>query len=156
MLERLNALREEKYLTKRIFARISENMHYELFKYLNSMDLLEIRILKLGGYQLISNPILRSRITNYLHKLQVNIIPNNIQENVKRIKLIFQLMGKNKLIFREKSLNLEMGEKDWVLNCFQIFQYIPELSAVKLSNLHYFIDKHREKQFRVYWGRCFV
>ena len=34
-------LRRERFLTNRIFQRISENMHYEIFKYLAANELLE-------------------------------------------------------------------------------------------------------------------
>ena len=55
----------KKYLTERVFGRISENMHYEVFKYLEAVDLLQIRSLNLGGFLLTSNPYLRPRIKNY-------------------------------------------------------------------------------------------
>ena len=63
---RLENLKEEKYLTMRVFVGVSENMHYEIFKYLSWIDLLQIKATKLGGYQLISNKILRSRIKSYI------------------------------------------------------------------------------------------
>ena len=62
----LQQLKETRFLTHRLFGEISENMSYEIFKFQNSTDLLQIRALNLGGYQLISNPYLRARIKNYL------------------------------------------------------------------------------------------
>ena len=59
---RLNQLKVEKFLTMKTFKELSENMHYETFKYLNCKDLLGIRSTNLGGYQLTSNILLRSRI----------------------------------------------------------------------------------------------
>ena len=62
---RMNILPDTRFLTNRIFGRLCENLHYEIFKCLNYVELLEIRCLKLGGYELTSNITLRSRIKNY-------------------------------------------------------------------------------------------
>ena len=45
---RLDALKEIKFLSTRIFQTLSENIHYEMFKYLDYRDLLEVRRTKLG------------------------------------------------------------------------------------------------------------
>ena len=96
---RLEELKEEKFLTMKIFERLSENMHYEVFKYVNAKDLLVIRSLKLGGYLLSSNKLLRSRIKNYFSVLIPRIIQGrqNIDMNInmmnQRIKLIFEQLG---------------------------------------------------------------
>ena len=58
-------------------------MHYEIFKYINSKDLIEIRVIKQGGYELISNQILRSRIGNYLQNTHFNL-----SQNIKDIRMI--------------------------------------------------------------------
>ena len=86
---RLAKLKESKFLTKRVFQRISENMSYEIFKYINSQDLLEIRVLNLGGYQLISNPYLRSRIKNYLKDKPYTSFTDFVNNN-ERINLLFE------------------------------------------------------------------
>ena len=87
--KRLEELKYKKFLTKRILTRISENMHYEIFKYLDGKDLLEVRAITLGGYQLTTNKILRSRIGNYLES-KIYLTKKDIEENINRIKLIFQ------------------------------------------------------------------
>ena len=71
---RLDALKEIKFLSTRIFQTLSENIHYEMFKYLDYRDLLEVRRTKLGGFQLTSNKILRARIKNYLPELKFKFV----------------------------------------------------------------------------------
>ena len=39
----LTYLEQTKFLTKRIFPRISENMHFEIFKNVSGIDLIEMR-----------------------------------------------------------------------------------------------------------------
>ena len=104
--KRLQTTKEEKYLSNRIFKNISENMHYEIFKYLNSNELLEIRETTLGGYQLTSNKLLRSRINNYFTITNIYFRGNikekkyldiNLEEDVHRIHIIFEQTGRDKL-----------------------------------------------------------
>ena len=93
---RLDQLKEEKFLTNRMFKRISENMHYEIFKYVNSRDLLEIRGSTLGGFQLSSNKLLRSRIKNYIDKVHAKQMDNEIYDlnrDGNRVKVIFEQSG---------------------------------------------------------------
>ena len=66
-------LQRETFLTNRIFQRISENMHYIIFKYMAAKELLEIKLTNIGGYQLTSNQLLRSRIRNYFNKIYFNL-----------------------------------------------------------------------------------
>ena len=90
---RLEALKEEKFLTNRIFNRISENMHYEIFKYLKPKDLLAIRATKIGGYQLVTNRLLRSRIKNYFKQLKPRQIEGELSDpkrDQQRLKLLLQ------------------------------------------------------------------
>ena len=89
---RLSQLKREKFLTKRIFQKISENMHYEIFKFENSRDLIRVRAISLGGFQLTTNKLLRSRIGNYLEKLQFNM--NECIHPDIEIDLIFELAAK--------------------------------------------------------------
>ena len=98
IISRLQELKVNQFLREKIFPKLSENMHYETFKYLNSRDLLEIRCTKLGGYQLVSNKILRSRIKNYFTgrfniKLSEDVHGEKIEYYDRRVKLIFEQTG---------------------------------------------------------------
>ena len=99
MIDRLVYHKEERFLTNRIFGRISENMHYEIFKYLDSRDLLEVRITKLGGFQLTSNKLLRSRITNYLDIKPILHLNADHAENIRNLRVFFEQIGQNKIVF---------------------------------------------------------
>ena len=108
--DRLEILKSQRFLTERIFRKISENMHYEIFKYLNSKELLQIRSTKLGGFQLVSNKILRSRIKNYFDKLYFRLYDQedlNIEKEDQRAKLIFEQSGCQVLDFGK----VKIGER---------------------------------------------
>ena len=92
-MDRLKILKEDKFLTNRILQRLSENMHYEIFKYLNVTDILQIRATNLGGYQLMSNRILRSRIKNYFKELPLDIKQPFQNDIYSSILLIFEQTG---------------------------------------------------------------
>ena len=131
---RLNLLKERKYLTNRVFMRISENMHYEIFKYLSSKDLLQIRSVKLGGFQLISNRLLRSRIQNYFHKilpceLNQTIGIFDMQLNALRIKFLFEQTG-------SEILNLESIGKKEMKKWLQIIQLNSQIKGLNLGNMY--------------------
>ena len=106
---RLNTLKQQKYQTHRIFQRISENMHYEIFKYVDSITLLQIRTLGLGGYQLTSNPILRPRIKiNKPWKIYIqnsgDLTFANYGVDVRRLKFMMLQTGNSSLSFRDLRL----------------------------------------------------
>ena len=85
-------------------------MHYEIFKYLNNVDLLAVRGTKLGGYQLTSNSLLRSRIQNYFYYLSPNLElrdSSGIFTNLNRIELIFGQTGNEKLDFGGMKIGAE-------------------------------------------------
>ena len=92
MSERLKMLKESKFLKIRILERISENMHYEIYKFLDAHELLEIRSMSLGGYELTSNKVLRSRIRNYLRINCLKYLPNNT-DIIESISLILEQTG---------------------------------------------------------------
>ena len=102
LTDRLAYRKEERFLTNRVLGRISENMHYEIFKYLDSRDLLEVRITKLGGFQLTSNKLLRSRITNYLDIKPILHLNADRAENIHNLRVFFEQIGQNKIVFEEK------------------------------------------------------
>ena len=94
---RLESLKQDIYLSKRFFPRISENMHYEIFKYIDSRDLVEIRGARMGGYQLTSNRQIRSNIGNYLVKIRPDF--NNYPQSDSKylLELINEHSGGNNL-----------------------------------------------------------
>ena len=142
-IPRLFNLKEERFLTKRIFLRMSENMHYEIFKFMNSIDLLQIRGTKLGGYQLISNNLLRSRITNYFAHLKP-ILSNheNVEVSNKEIGLVFEQLGKNKLDFG----GLEIWKK-WVENLIELIKLNPLIIELNLGmDCYVFIENNELSQ----------
>ena len=105
--ERLEELINNKFLTNRIFKRISENMHYEIFKYIDSETLLKTRELNLGGYQLISNPILRPRIKNLMNLkwVQRSVEEEKSDINLRVLKLMLCQTGNR---FSIENINLGM------------------------------------------------
>ena len=133
ILNRLSNLKKERFLIKRIFQRLSENMHYETFKYLNCEELLEIRASKLGGYLLVSNALIRSRIKNYFQLLQPRI---NNNENMKvvdyKIKLIFEQLGEEILYFERMKIGVNEGIRNIII---PIIELNPELKGIKLGNI---------------------
>ena len=131
---RLNKLRLGKFLSHRIIRRLSENMHYEVFKYLPPKDLLEIRIMNLGGYELISNKILRPRIGNYFHQIQPIINTKelaNIMSFDHNLKFIFQQLGREILDLDLRNL----GESGAAL-LLPILKLNPELKEIKLGIIY--------------------
>ena len=135
--DRLEELRKEKFLTIRVFHKISENMHYEIFKNLGPKELLELRTTSLGGYQLISNKIMRSRIGNYLRCLRY-AVDDNIENNTSKINLVFEQSGKNTLDFGE----IKIGIKG-IYNFLEAVKFRSEtlIQEIDLSNI-YIANKH--------------
>ena len=134
---RLNVLKEEKFLTQRVLTRISENMHYEVFKFLNCKELLELRATNLGGFQLTSNKILRSRIGNYFLKIQPNLIEENntYYPNYdlchKRVELVFEQTGRKLLNFDE----IQSSNKELITTKILIYimKLHPDLEGINLG-----------------------
>ena len=128
--KRLEELLTSKFLSSRIFPRISENMHYEIFQYLNCKDLLEIRSSKLGGFQLISNRLLRSRIKNYFFSR----IHPNLKENLsttkydKRMKLLFSQTDKDVVDLESSKLTF-----DEIKNLLRVLELNPQIRGINLS-----------------------
>ena len=121
---RLKHLKHTKFLTQRIFPRISENMSYEIFKYVNSQDLLQIRASTLGGFQLVSNASLRSRINNYLQDKVISL--TDLFANKKKINFLFEQKEESVLSF---SLLRAEGAKKLAQN----MNFIPNLQSLNLS-----------------------
>ena len=127
---RLLQIKNERYLTHRIFGRISENLHYEIMKYLNCREILEIRITKLGGFQLSSNKLLRSRIKNYFPQLKPNInYHNNIEKYYSKLQTIFEQTGRESLNLNKMNINKNILKK-WE----PLIKLNPELKEINLGN----------------------
>ena len=100
--ERLLKLKKNEILQQKVFDILPENMHYEIFEYLAQKDLLRLRGVNLGAFQLTTNPKLRSRYQKYIHmkaenKNIINMLENNnlfVIERKARIKyFIEQIFG---------------------------------------------------------------
>ena len=65
--QRLLMLKKNDKLQHKVLDILPENMHYEIFEYLAQKDLLIVRGVNLGAFQLTSNPKLRSRYQKYIH-----------------------------------------------------------------------------------------
>ena len=124
---RLEHLKQTKFLTQRLFPKISENMSYEIFKFMNPEDLLQIRALTLGGFQLISNTTLRARIKNYLKDKYISL--TLLFENKRKIDLLFEQKG-------ERVLSLNSLKANEVKELNENLQFIPNLQSFKLGNIN--------------------
>ena len=125
----LEELKKSQYLTKRIFHKISENMHYEIFKYIDNKELLVIRSLKLGGYQLTSNKLLRSRIKNYFPQTNIRITIDTtiIDKAIQRLKHLFEQTNNNFIHFHEsKTLKFD--------NLSKIFKVLNYINGINMCN----------------------
>ena len=143
---RLEQIKEEKFLTNRIFPRISENMHYEIFKYLNSEELLQIRRTKLGGYQLTSNRILRSRIQNFMPylytKLELEGPNSDVEINLRKCRLLFGQIQNEELrfcypvfVYGTSIMTGVMIKNEGVKELVKIFKFMPQLTGLYLCKL---------------------
>ena len=126
-MHQLEELKNNKFLTKRLVNKLSENMHYEVLKYLNSDELLQIRAIKLGG----SNKILRSRIGNYFVSKRINMtenVPISSRKNIGRLQHYFEQTGRNILHFHKNKI----GER--VLKTFgDLFKKLPDIHELIFS-----------------------
>ena len=123
---KLEKLKESNFLTKKIFKRISENMHYEVFKFLYWRDLLQIRATTLGGYQLTSNKLLRSRIKNYHPPMRIKLVR---LFDSQKINAMFEQTGNEILNFSY----VYIREKEKI-SMFKVFlKEIPEIKGLNLG-----------------------
>ena len=155
LCERLEPLKEQKHLTKRIFKRISENMHYEIFKYLNPYSLLGVRSTSLGGYQLISNTLLRSRIQNYLHLLNCKLL---VVEDTEHVFDLEKYRRKIKIYFEQGAgiFNLEGSEIG--INGFMNVLAIIKMMSLCIKEINFGINSaiyiiYRENVCRKLWKK---
>ena len=130
---RLEYLRNNELLLHKTFSRISLTMHYDIFRFLNSPELLDIRNLNLGGYQLISNNNHRSKILNYFTKIipQINETMSGLVDTEKenrKINLLFTQTGNN-LIDLSRKIIKENGRR----NLMKLLQFNPQITGLKLS-----------------------
>ena len=132
--KRLRKLKNEKFLTRKLFVRMSENMHYEIFKYMNGGELLEIRGTNLGGYQLTSTKLLRSRIKNYYIRNPKLMINTLINAGARRIEAMYEQM-------EGCEINLSCMNIDWekCIRVTQILRDIPKLKGINLCIIIYIL-----------------
>ena len=123
---RLEQLKHTMFLSHRIFPKISENMSYEIFKYVNSQDLLQIRASSLGGFQLISNTTLRARIKNYLKDKIIFL--TDLFANKGKISLLFEQK-------REKVLSFTLLNAKDAKELAQNIECFPNLQALNLGSI---------------------
>ena len=125
--KRLWKLKNEKFLTRELFVGMSENMHYEIFKYMNGGELLEIRRINLGGYQLTSTKLLRSRIKNYYIRNPKLMINTLINAGARRIEAVYEQM-------EGCEINLNCMNIDWE-KCIRVIQILRDIHKLKGINL---------------------
>ena len=126
----LSELQESKFQTRKLFWKISENMHYEILKYLNSTELIVIRGASLGGYQIVSNPILRARIKNYYSRNKAIRFRElvKVKECEKKMQIMLLQTGKLELNLEK----MQISDQDCT-ELAKILEYIPQLKGINLS-----------------------
>ena len=125
---RLNDLMEMKYLSLRIFRNLCENLHYEILRYLNCKELLEMRGVNLGGFQIASNKRLRSRITNYLSRVKTPM-QEYTRNNIHLIEVLFEQTGENRLVVERMKIGIPR-----MRNLINIFKLAKEINEIDLSD----------------------
>ena len=80
-MSRLKKLIQSKFLDNKILFQLTPNIHYEIFKYLTAGELFYVRLINLGGFQLIMNLNLRKRIHNITPRLGGNNVANILRSN---------------------------------------------------------------------------
>ena len=130
MIERTNLqnLGENKYLTNKIFKNLSENCHYEVFKFLDEYELLELRMLNTGGFQLSSNQHIRGkRVQNYFEKFSLMFSEEiNLLKYINYIEMMFVQIGGRYLGISE-IYECESGIIQ-IVEIFKLFNNIHELN----------------------------
>ena len=132
--ESLNQLKYTKFLTQRIFSRVSENMHYEIFKYMDCYELLQVRAITLGGFQLTSNKLLRSRIKNYFPFMELNIEDNadltpDHNYIYSKLELILPFFKTFALSFENQEFIIDED----IAGLNVLLNFYPQISEIKLS-----------------------
>ena len=133
---RLEDLKKSRYLSNKLFPRISENLHYEILKYSTSTTLLEVKTTNLGGYQATSNKLLRSRIKNYSPPFKPILHLNKSTEwNITLIKCMFTQTGSTQISFKK----MKIGNEE--INFFaNMISKSEQISGINLcSNLYEYI-----------------
>ena len=100
-------------------------MHYEILKWLDWKDLLILRGVRSGGYQMATNENLRGIIKNYMNICCPIIEHNNIVSDLRKIHLLFQQLGRKYLKFTGD--NCEKEKLKYLLGLCQYIDTITEL-----------------------------
>ena len=133
MSNRLEGLIGKKYLTERLFSKISENMHFEILKYLDWKDLLVLREVKSGGFQIISNRKLRKPIGNFMNIiLSPNLEYKRLAIETRRISLLFVQI--NMRILKFDDFNVNRDQLDYLC---QLCMNLNEIDEFQISNYLY-------------------
>ena len=130
---RLTTLKNQRFLTAKFFAKLSENMHCEIFKNLNSKELLQIRATKLGGFQLTSNPNIRYKIGNNFKYIFPEFSFENTGRDVRLLQHLFEQTGEYKL-----PLGLMILRDEGITQISGVLKYITMVRHIDLSK--YYID----------------
>ena len=70
-------------------------------------ELFENKLTNIGGYQLTSNQLLRSRIGNYFNKIYFNLKESsNVKSNTSKIQIIIEQRGILVLEFENEKLSI--------------------------------------------------
>ena len=131
----LRKIKEQNFMIFTLFQRIPEYLQFEIFKYLDKYELLEIRAVNLGGYELASKPSLRSKIMNYFPKIRW-IFSTEYADNIcaQQINLIFEQIGKKELDLEGRSIE----NKD-LFKISTMFILIPQTVELNISKFFYYI-----------------
>ena len=129
--ERLSLLKQAQSLITLVFPNISENLHYEIFRYSSNDDLLEIRALNIGGFMISSNGFIRKFIGNYYGKVKpiLALENENITLNIRKMEHILEQTGNTNLYLENMSLGYTECKK-----CTQIIKMIPQIEGLFLGN----------------------
>ena len=110
--DRLKMIKEDKYLSYKLFSILSENLHFEIYQFLYFNEIIKFRLINLGGFVLASNQHIRSRLLScpiYINRRGIGrIIESDIEEREKEeaIKIILELNSSDQI-----DLSVRKGNK---------------------------------------------
>ena len=131
---RLSKLQSEKYLSKRIWSELSVNIHYIILGYLDIHDLLLIRLLNLGGFQLLSCKHLRENIPICPQSINVKLLSNLLSSKHPEhynLKVLFVVLGIKELNFSE----LGFRNRLTYAGAVQLANYLENIPQLQLLNI---------------------
>ena len=103
---RLNELRENNSNRKdRLFGKMSERMHIEILRHLDWKELINVREVNRGGFQMLSNEGIRKSLGNYMKECCPLLLRED--SDVPKTLLLFAQMGGNILKY---NLGSQVGD----------------------------------------------